>query len=136
VTRKEWDARWLLEYDSMWMETRDHRKAFAYAQHAMVHTFGPRPDGDLGPPLVAKLWALANGVPMTFLSSLWKWLDGKKVIIGAIITTLSVIASSLPAILAAFGLEAVQISTIMGIVLMVVGICHKIYKFIYKEDHP
>ncbi len=76
------------------------------------------------------------GVPMGWLSGLWTWLNGKKTIFGAIITAVAFIASGLGAILPLFGLSAVTVAKVVGIALTIVGILHKIYKFIYKEDHP
>lgn len=136
MTRKEWDARWLLEYDSMWMETRDHKKACDYAQNMMVHTFGQRPDGDLGPPLTAQIVAHWNGIPMPTLKSVWTWFDGKKLVFGAIIDLASSVALALPAILPAFGLEAAVVAQIVSKALLVTGLLHKFYKFVYREEHP
>lgn len=67
---------------------------------------------------------------------MWQWLNGKKTIFGLILTVLAWLAAQAPAILPVFGLEAVLVAKIAGVLLTVVGVGHKIYKWLYKEDHP
>ena len=77
--------------------------------------------------------ALSFGANM---QKIWDWFNGRKTIIGAVITILSTLAGVLPVVLAAVGASAVLTAKVVGIATMVVGVAHKIYKFIYKEDHP
>lgn len=67
-------------------------------------------------------------------SNVWDWLNGKKTVIGAVITAVGVVAGYLPAVLAFFGVEAVHIATVVGVVTAIVGLLHKAYKWIYKEE--
>jgi hypothetical protein len=86
--------------------------------------------------LAIKLFLSRIGVDTTMLTKIWDFMNGKKTIVGAVITAVSVGATYLPAVLAFFGVDAVKIATYVGISTTVVGVAHKIYKFIYKEDHP
>jgi len=132
MTQREWDEKWLAAYDQAWMKTRDHQKSFDYAHKHMLAQFGPRPEGEPGPPWWMKMGALAIGVNM---QKIWDFMNGKKLIFGAILTALASIAGILPVILAAVGVEAILVAKVVGIATMIVGAAHKIYKFIYKEDH-
>ncbi len=67
-------------------------------------------------------------------TKVWEFLDGKKTVVGSVIVALSVAAGYLPAVLAFFGVAAVKASTIVGVVTTVVGVAHKVYKFLYKEE--
>jgi hypothetical protein len=68
-------------------------------------------------------------------TKIWDFLNGKKTVVGVIITVLAAIAGYLPAVLAFFGVSAVAIAQWVGVATTVVGIAHKLYKWIYKEDH-
>lgn len=133
MTQKEWDRNWIGCYDDMWMQTRNHDRSFTYAHKKMLADFGPRPDGELGPPWWLKVAALTLGVNM---QKFWDFMNGKKVIVGAIITVLGVIAGYIPVVLPFFGVDAALVVKIVGIATTVVGVAHKIYKFLYKEEHP
>lgn len=69
------------------------------------------------------------------VGKVWSWLNGKKLVLGAIITIVSSIVAGLPVILPLFIQDAAQIAQITGVALAIVGALHKAYKFIYKEDH-
>lgn len=73
---------------------------------------------------------------MDFFTKIWDWLNGKKTIVGAIITAAAVIATYIPGLLAFFGVADVKIAAIIGVATTVVGLLHKLYKFIYGEEHP
>lgn len=73
---------------------------------------------------------------MDFLNKLWAWFDGKKTIVGAVITALAWAATNAAVILPVLGVDTVLVAKIGGILLTVVGVAHKIYKFLYKEEHP
>lgn len=64
---------------------------------------------------------------------LWKWLNGKKTLIGAAITIVAYVVGGLP-LLAAF-LPAAKVAEIVGIGTFIVGLLHKLYKFVYREEH-
>lgn len=136
VTRREWDTRWFAEYDQTWMATRNHGRSFHAAHKTMLAHFGPRPDGVPEPPLTAKIGALATGVPMPTLKSIWTWLDGKKLVAGAILDLASALALALPALLPAFGLEAAVVTQVVAKAALVVGLLHRFYKYAYKTEHP
>ena len=133
MTQEEWDKRWMGVYDQMWMQTRNHQRSLDYAHRWMLANHGPRPEGVPGPPWWLNLAALSFGANM---QKIWDWFNGRKTIIGAVITILSTLAGVLPVVLAAVGASAVLTAKVVGIATMVVGVAHKIYKFIYKEDHP
>ena len=90
----------------------------------------------IGDKLKMKAISIFTGVPMEFLSGLWKFMDGKKTIFGLLITAVSAVATAVPAILAVFGVDAVHVAAVVGVATTVVGILHKIYKFLYKEEPP
>jgi hypothetical protein len=70
------------------------------------------------------------------MQKIWDYLSGKKTVIGVVITVLATIAGVLPPILQVVGVDAVLAAKVIGIATTVVGLAHKVYKFIYKEDHP
>jgi hypothetical protein len=137
MTPEEWDKLW-------WEEFSRLRHAFPTASltiiqkatfKLMVGKYGPKPSkpvGAPGPPLWLKISALPLGVNMT---KLWDFLNGKKTIIGAAITVLAIIAGALPVVLAAVGVDAILVAKVVGIATTVVGVAHKLYKFLYKEEH-
>jgi hypothetical protein len=133
MTQQDWDKQWLRHYDDMWMQTKSHPKSFDYAHKKMLADFGPRPEGEPGLPWWLKLAALSLGVNM---QKIWDFMNGKKVIAGVVITVLAWLAANATVILPVLGVDAVLVTKIAGILLTVVGVAHKIYKFIYKEDHP
>ena len=132
MTQKEWDTKWLMYYDSYWLQTKSHQKSFDIAHMAMLKKYGPRPAGEPGPPWWAKVAALTLGVNMT---KIWEFLAGKKLIIGAIITILASLAALLPDVLPVFGFDPVLTAKVVGLVTMVLGLAHKFYKFVFKEEH-
>jgi hypothetical protein len=67
---------------------------------------------------------------------IWTWLDGKKTIIGAVITAISYLAAGLPTLLPGFGLEPSVVGKIVGVSLLVVGLLHKGFKLKYGSDLP
>ncbi len=139
MTQQEWDKLWWDEFLRLRREapTADltllHKAATTY----MNKRYGARPSGvETGPPWWMKLGATAIGVPMGFLTKFWEYMNGKKLVVGAIITAVSVLATQLGVLLPLLGLDAVLVAKVVGIATMVVGVLHKVYKFIYKEEHP
>jgi hypothetical protein len=139
MTRQEWDKLWWDEFLAIRREdpTKDltllHKAVTTY----MNKRYGARPAGEekSGPPWWMQLGAIAIGVPMGFLGKFWDYMNGKKMLVGAIITALSVVATQLGVLLPMFGLDAVLAAKVVGVVTIAVGVLHKIYKFLYKEDH-
>ena len=139
MTKLEWDKLWWDEFGKLRRAdpTKDltllHRAATTY----MNKRYGARPAGEekSGPPWWMQLGAIAIGVPMGFLTKFWDYMSGKKLVVGAIITTVTVIATQLGVLLPLLGLDAVLVTKIVGVATMIVGLLHKLYKFIYKEDH-
>lgn len=140
VTQKQWDDRWTHIFHQIRVERPELNLQVVSraASKWMEGQYGPRPAAEEtpGPPWWVKLSALGVGVPMSFLNGLWAWLDGKKTVVGLIITVAAQVAGYLPAVLPFFGLEAQQVATIVGISATVLGVLHKVYKWLYKEDHP
>lgn len=139
ITRQEWDKIW-------WEQFRELRRANANADLILLQKaantymdkrYGVRPPEDkvAGPPWWMQLGAAAIGVPMGILTKFWAFMNGKKLVVGAVITALASIAGILPVVLAAVGVEAILIGKIVGVATMIVGAAHKAYKFIYKEEH-
>lgn len=133
MTQQEWDRQWMGHYDDMWMQTRNHDRSFTYAHKKMRADFGPRPDGEPGLPWWLKVAALTLGVNM---QKIWDFMNGKKVLVGVIVTVLAWLATNAAVILPVLGVDAVLVAKISGVLLTVVGVAHKIYKFLYKEEHP
>lgn len=65
MTQEEWDKKWLSMYDTCWIETRSHQKAFEAAHASMRRKYGPRPAGEPGLPWWVKIAALSVGVKMS-----------------------------------------------------------------------
>lgn len=139
MTREEWEDKWWDIHQSLIAIGRSPMQAFEETNRRMERTFGPRPEeekGPAGPPLWLKFLSPLIGVPISMLNKVWEFLNGKKTLIGAIITLLSVVATQLGVLLPLFGLDGVLVAKIVGVATFAVGVAHKIYKFIYKEDHP
>ena len=71
---------------------------------------------------------------MNMLSKLWEWSDGKKSIIGLVLTGIGGLALYLPAVSAQFP-NAKWIVVAAGVVQVVNGLAHKAYKARYNENH-
>jgi hypothetical protein len=71
----------------------------------------------------------------TMIGKIWAWFDGKKTLIGAVLTILGTVAEQLSVILPVL-LEPAQAAQYVGVATAVLGGLHKIYKFIYKTDVP
>lgn len=140
MTRQQWDQLWWEEFLKFRRDepTKDLTLLHKATTQYMNTRYGVRPaeEKEAGPPFWMKLGALAIGVPMGFLGSIWTKLNGYKTLFGAIITAVAYLVAGLPVILPVFGLEAVLVAKVAGIGLTVVGILHKVYKFLYKEEHP
>jgi hypothetical protein len=137
MTPEEWDKQWWEEYGRLRhsFPTASLQVIQKATHKLMVGKYGvkpTKPPGVPGPPLWLKISALPLGVNMT---KLWEWLNGKKTLMGIIITVLAWLATNVPVILPAVGIDAILVAKITGILLTVVGIAHKVYKFLYKEEH-
>ena len=86
--------------------------------------------------LAIKVFLSRIGVPVTMFAKLWEFLNGKKTVVGAVITAVSVAATYLLPVLTFFGVDPAKVGVIVGVVTTVVGVLHKAYKFIYKEELP
>ena len=73
----------------------------------------------------------------TVIGKVWNWLNGKKTLIGGIITLVAYVAGGVPLIAGVCSSEAclVTVAKAVGISTMIVGGLHKVYKFIYREEH-
>lgn len=86
--------------------------------------------------LAIKAFLSRIGVPETMFTKVWDFLNGKKTVVGSIITALGVAATYLLPVLSFFGVDPAHVAVAVGVVTSVVGILHKVYKFIYKEELP
>lgn len=134
MTPQEWEAAWAEEYAML-------RKLYPTAalqiiQKAAVRRvearLGPKPT-EGGAPLLVKITAFITGVSM--LSKLWTKVDGWKTTVGIVITILAFASDNAQVILNTVGVDAVMTAKIVGVLVTVVGVAHKIYKWTYKEDH-
>lgn len=133
MTQKEWDKCWQGYYSDHYSTFFDPLKAFQYAHTSMMRVYGPRPSGEAGPPLWTKFAAL---VGVSMFQKIWDWLNGKKTIIGLVITILATIAGYLPIVLPVLGVDAVLVAKIVGIATTILGLLHKLYKWAFGEEHP
>lgn len=69
------------------------------------------------------------------IGKVWAYLNGKKTLVGAVIVILSTVADQLSVILPAL-LEPAEAAKYIGIATTVLGVAHKLYKFVYKTDAP
>lgn len=69
------------------------------------------------------------------VGKIWDWLNGKKTVVGAVITIVA-FAPEIIAQLPNFGVSPEDTARVLGIAVTVVGLLHKAYKFIYREEHP
>ncbi len=142
MTQYEWDQKW-------WEVFRNSRlrdpAADLLAMHEattkyMNEKYGYRPPAVkvAGPPWWAKLGAIALGVPMGWLTSFWGFMNGKKTIAGAVITIVAYLVAGVPlvAALCTTTVCAATVAKVGGIGLTIVGLLHKLYKYIYGEEHP
>ncbi len=142
MTSAEWDQLWWEEFLKLRRENPTtglllvHKATTQY----MNKKYGDRPPAEkvAGPPWWMKLGAIAIGVPMDWLKGFWDFMNGKKTIVGAVITVVAYLAGGVP-LIAALCTTAVCVATVAkvgGIGLTLVGILHKVYKFVYREEHP
>lgn len=143
MTSEQWNEKWWELYRAYVKAGKDPMAAFKAAHDRMLRVFGPEPEvpkpkgaAKAGPPLWVKFLAPLAGVEMGFISKIWEWLNGKKTVIGAVITVIALIGDQLGIILPLLGVDAVLVAKVIGIVSMVLGVAHKVYKFLYKEEHP
>ena len=141
MTKQEWDQLW-------WEEFLKLRKENPASELILVHKattqymtkkYGDCPPAvhEAGPPWWMKLGALAIGVPMDWLTKFWAFMNGKKTVVGALITVVAYLVGGIP-LVAALCTTAVCAATVVkagGIGLTIVGILHKLYKFLYHENH-
>lgn len=88
----------------------------------------------MGLPLKYRILARLAGVNMDMLSKAWTWLDGKKSVIGLLLTATGGLAFFIPQVAAAFP-NAKWIVVTAGVVQGINGILHKAYKMRYNEEH-
>jgi hypothetical protein len=87
-----------------------------------------------GLPFKYRLFARIAGVNVDSLAKVWTWLDGKKSVIGLILTATGGLALYLPAVAVQFP-NAKWIVVTAGIIQTVNGLLHKAYKAKYNEEH-
>jgi hypothetical protein len=137
MTKREWEILWWEEFRKLRDEnpTTDLIKVQKAAHQYMKTRYGECPPDEPGPAWWMKLGAAAMGVPMDWLQKIWDFMNGKKTAVGLIITALAFLAGFVPALMAALGVEALLVAKVAGVLTTIVGIAHKVYKFVYKEEH-
>ena len=73
---------------------------------------------------------------MSLIKGVWKWLNGKKVLIASILVGVPVIWDVLDDILIAGGVGEGPVVAIGGTVLLIVGWAHKILKVLGVAEKP
>lgn len=137
MTPQEWDSKWWDEFHKL-REANPTASLFDVQSKALEiikARYGARPS-ESGPPWWTFIAALALGVPKEMLTNVWTWLNGKKTAIGAVITVAADLTALAGVTLPAFGVSAVHVAQYVGYGTVAVGVLHKIYKFVYHEDHP
>ncbi len=130
VTRVEWDKAWWEVYRAEMRKRNVPARAFEIAHRRTRKAFGPRPSGlRTRPPL----WMLLGGEDM---KRLWDWLNGKKTIIAAVLIAIPTALELIGSTLEAGGLDIVRWDQIAGIVLLFVGLMHKMMKLMGLADGP
>lgn len=66
------------------------------------------------------------------MSGIWSFLNGKKTVIGAVITIVGYLAAGLP--LLAPLVAAATLTKIVGASTLVLGLLHKVYKLVYGVE--
>ncbi len=133
TTRAEWDREYFACLDRLYVKGYEAGAAQRKAREITAARYGEQPAGEPGPPWWMHLAAPAIGVPYAMLTKFWDFMNGKKTAVGAAITIVAYIVGGLP-LLAAFVPE-VTLAKIVGVGVFVVGAAHKLYKFIYREEH-
>ena len=88
------------------------------------------------PPLKWRIGAaLAGKETQTMLSKFWEWANGKKTLVGGIVTLIA-FAPQIAATLTSFGVDPDLTLKIVGGATVAVGVAHKVYKSLYGEEHP
>ena len=59
---------------------------------------------------------------------LWNWLNGRKTAIGLLLDAIAALAQQAPAIVEAFGGDSLAATQVVGRVVVIVGVLHKIVK--------
>lgn len=135
MTREEWELKWDELFKVISRQVFNPSKAMLLTHEEMRKRYGPRPAEEKRPPLWLHLAASISGVSWDMITQIWDWLNGKKLAIGAAITALSWAAVNAATLLPAFGVSTARVTMIVGVLTTVVGVAHKLYKFIYKEEH-
>lgn len=82
-----------------------------------------------------RLWLNKQVKEGTMIGKVWTWLNGKKTLVGAVIALIG-FAPQIAALLPSLGVDAALAAKIAGAAVALVGIAHKVYKFLYKEEAP
>ena len=142
LTREAYDQKWSEVYQEFWRKTGNGNESLLLTVQRMRELYGPPPPEDARPPFWLHLVASLSGVSWDMITKIWDWLNGKKLIIGAIITLLAelqvALLAAIPAIQAAFPSTSkivVWSTAGVGALGTIVGLGHKLYKFIYHEEH-
>jgi hypothetical protein len=84
--------------------------------------------------LVIVLSSVFEGGTVNWLKSVWAWLNGKKTAIGATLELIEKVATFLPALLPAWGMDAAHVAGTVGAVTAAIGLLHKLYKWWTGSD--
>lgn len=133
LTRPEWDAEWEKNVNRLFFQQGyTFPEASRLGRRMTEIRYGPQPQKPPGPPLWMKLGALAIGVKMDFLKTIWERLSSHKTVIGLVLVQLPILLPQLEQVLVGVGVA--DATKWVGVALTVVGILHKAYKVIFGEE--
>lgn len=139
MTKREWEILWWEEFRKLRSEfpTQDLAKVQKAAHKYMTTRYGECPPDEPGPTWWMKIGAVTAGVPMEKLTQFWDLMNGKKTIVGAAITLFAYLVAGVPlvAALCTTTVCAATVAKVGGIGLTILGLAHKAYKLIYREEH-
>ncbi len=69
------------------------------------------------------------------MSNVLQWLQGKKTVIGGVITLVAAVPALMGASLPAFGVDTVHVAQYVGYATLAVGLLHKGYKACFGVEH-
>lgn len=150
MRKDEWDQRFWVIYAQVMKEMQagtfrgDMRDVLVEARRRTEEVAGREPASEssglaakAGRVITAPVRAVRSAVGLiNRLLAIWRWLDGKKTAIGAVLTAVSAVIEQLipllQEILPALGVEAATLASILGAlgkVVMVIGLIHKLLKY-------
>ena len=140
MTQDEWDEKWWDAYNYLVQRAGvPPARAFEMAHDHMRKNHGYRPKGESsGPPFWMKLAAPVIGVPMDFIKKIWDWLNGRKVLIVALVAGIPVIVEAVGQVVCAAtgGVCPATWTQIALTIGTVVAVLHRVLKYLGWSEEP